>query len=332
MDFAIVLGGGQVGQIISKGMENIVEQAKLAESLGFTTVFVPDHYVFEEIGDFKKGQPAYEMFFMMTMLAQTTGLKIGSHVACTLFRHPAMLARLFAHVDEVSEGRVIAGVGAGWTKAEFEMLGLDFPPISERLRIMDEAVTVMRGLWQAEPFSFSGDYFDLSDAQIRPLPIQDGGPPIMLGGSGKGILRRAGQWADIVHMVPETGGPGTTTMENIAKFTDAVVATKLDLVRESAMAAGRPADAVSYATTIFSYNPAASSKETREGAEGMSAMFGLPVKEILKYPCLLIGTPEEMEDELRRREQEHQLALVAVGAGGPDGIRHFADNVIARFA
>ena len=74
MEFAIVLGGGQVGQVISKGIDNIVEQAQLAESLGFTAVFVPDHYVFEEMGDFKKGQPAYEIFFLMTMLAQTTGL------------------------------------------------------------------------------------------------------------------------------------------------------------------------------------------------------------------------------------------------------------------
>ncbi len=332
MDFAIVLGGGQVGQIISKGMDNIVEQAKLAESLGFTTVFVPDHYVFEEMGDFKKGQPAYEMFFMMTMLAETTGLKVGSHVACTLFRHPAMLARLFAHVDEVSEGRVIAGVGAGWTKAEFDMLGIDFPHISERLRMMDEAVTVMRGLWEEGPFSFSGEHFTLTDAEICPRPVQKGGPPIMLGGSGKGILRRAGRWADIVHMVPETGGPGTTTMEKVAEFTDAAVAEKLALVRQSAEEAGRPPGAVAYATTIFSYNPASSTKEALETAAAMGAMFNVPVAEILKYPCALVGTPDEMEAELRRREQEHGLSLVAVGAGGPDGIRHFADNVIARFA
>jgi probable F420-dependent oxidoreductase len=332
MEFAIVLGGGQVGQVISKGIDNIVEQAQLAESLGFTAVFVPDHYVFEEMGDFKKGQPAYEIFFLMTMLAQTTGLTIGSHVACTIFRHPAMLARLFAHVDEVAGGRVIAGVGAGWTKAEFDMLGIDFPHVSERLRMMDEAVTVMRGLWREEPFSFEGEYYKLTDAQIRPLPTRVGGPPIMLGGSGKGILRRAGQWADIVHLVPETGGPGTTTMEKVAEFTDAAVADKLSLVRESALAAGRPADAVSYATTIFSYNPATTPAQAQETAEGMGALFGVATDDIIKYPCALVGTPDQMEEELRRRQEAHGLSLVAVGAAGPDGIRNFADNLISRFA
>jgi alkanesulfonate monooxygenase SsuD/methylene tetrahydromethanopterin reductase-like flavin-dependent oxidoreductase (luciferase family) len=133
-------------------------------------VFVPDHYAFEALGTLQAETPAYQLFFVLATLAQrTTRIRIGSHVACMLFRHSAMHARLFAQLDEASGGRVIAGVGAGWTRAEFEMMG-----------------------------------------SCLPKPVQRPGPPLMLGGSGNGILRRAGAWADIVHMVPVIGAAGTS--------------------------------------------------------------------------------------------------------------------------
>src|SRR6059036_450816 len=148
MEFAIQVGGGQVRHDRT-GIEAIVEDAVAAEALGFGTVFVSDHYVFESLGTLQTDLPAYEMSFVMATLAQRTRtIRIGSHVACVLFRHPALLARLFAQIDEASGGRVIAGVGAGWTRAEFIMMGLAFPPIAERLAMLDEAVTVMRGLWE----------------------------------------------------------------------------------------------------------------------------------------------------------------------------------------
>ncbi len=127
MQFAIQVGGGQVRHD-QTGIEAIIEETQLAESLGFDVVFVPDHYVFESLGTLRTETPAYEMFFVMATLAQrTTRIAIGSHVACMLFRHPAMHARLFAQLDEASGSRVIAGVGAGWTRAEFVMMGIDFP-------------------------------------------------------------------------------------------------------------------------------------------------------------------------------------------------------------
>src|SRR5262245_26464961 len=156
MEFAIQVAGGQV-RTDTTGIEAIVEQAVMAEALGFGTVFVPDHYVFESLGTVQTELPAYEMTFVMATLAQRTRtIRIGSHVACVLFRHPALLARQFAQIDEASGGRLVAGVGAGWTRAEFVMMGIDFPPVSERLAILDEAVLVMRGLWGEEPFSFAG--------------------------------------------------------------------------------------------------------------------------------------------------------------------------------
>jgi probable F420-dependent oxidoreductase len=330
MEYAVVVGGGQVEQE-GHGLEAFVEQAQLAESLAFTTAFVPDHYLFEQMGELKTEQPTYELFALLGAIAQRTrSIKLGSHVACTLFRHPAMLARQFAQLDELSGGRVIAGVGAGWTRSEFEMFGLDFPPVSERLRMMDEAVEIMQALWTGEPCSFDGEHYRLRDAVVRPTPMQQPRPPLMLGGGGKGILRRAGRWADILHMVPEIGKAGTTTLESVSAFGDESVAEKLALVREEAKAAGRPDGAVRYATTIFVYQPADSEKQAAETAEGAAAMFGLTAEQFSRHPAVLAGTTDQMVEELQRREQVHGLSIVALEATGLDSIRDFAERIIAN--
>jgi len=328
MQFAIQVGGGQVRHD-QTGIEAIVEETLLAESLGFDTVFVPDHYVFEAMGTLRTEMPAYELFFVMATLAQRTKrIRIGAHVACLLFRHPAMHARLFAQVDEASGGRVLAGVGAGWTRAEFTMMGLDFPDVSERLRIMDEAVTIMRGLWREEPFSFAGRYFRVTDAVCLPKPVQQGGPPIMLGGSGNGILRRAGTWADIVHMVPVIGAAGTTTLDEIRRFDDDGIPERLARVRAAEAKAGRPAGSVRFASTIFTYSPTDSSAHTRAVAERMGSVFGLPPDLALRHPVLLAGTPEEMIEEIRRREAAHALSLLAINFTGLKQIREFGERVL----
>jgi probable F420-dependent oxidoreductase len=328
MEFAIQVGGGQVRHHQS-GIEVIIEEAQLAESLGFAVVFVPDHYVFEALGTLQADTAAYEMFFVMATLAQRTKtIRIGSHVACMLFRHPAMTARLFAQVDEASGGRVIAGVGAGWTRAEFVMMGIEFPDVSERLAMMDEAVAVMRGLWGDEPFSYSGRYYHVTNAVCRPRPPQRPGPPLMLGGSGNGILRRAGEWADIIHMVPVIGAAGTTTLEEVRKFTDVALPRKLARVRGAAAAAGRPPGSVRFASTVFNYSLTRSPSETQALAERMAGLFGLSPEAFLRHPIGLVGTAEEMIAELRRREREHGLSLLAINFTDPKQIRDFGEQVL----
>ncbi len=328
MEFAIQVVTGQVRRE-RPGLEAIVEQAQLAESLGFSTVFVPDHYVFESLGALQRDVPAYEMFLVMATLAQrTTRVRIGSHVACMLFRHPAMHARLFAQVDEASGGRVIAGVGAGWTRAEFAMMGIPFPDVSERLQMMDEAVAIMRGLWRDEPYTHAGRWWQVTDAVCLPRPLQRPGPPLMIGGNGNGILRRAGEWADLVHLIPNLGAAGTTTPEAVGAFTDAVVARKLERVRTAAVAAGRGPTAVRYASTIFTYALTDSAAHTRAIADGMAGMFGLTPEEALRHPVSLIGTPDEMAAEIRRREREHGLALLAINFTGDEQLRSFGERVL----
>jgi len=328
IDFAIQTAGGQVRHDRS-GIEAIVEEARTAEDLGFGVVYVPDHYIFERLGVLQTDAPAYDVFFVLATLAQRTKtIRLGSQVVCMRFRHPAMTARLFAEIDEASNGRVVAGVGAGWTRAEFDMFGLEFPPVSERLRIMDEAVEVMRGLWRNERYSFEGTYFRLKDSMLLPRPVQQPGPRLLLGGSGNGILRRAGRWADVIHMTPAIGAAGTTTLQTVAAFTDATITEKLALVREEAVKAGRAPDAVRYGTTIYSYAPTVTAAATKSLAEQLAPVFQVSPVDFLRHPVALVGTPAEMIDEIRRRVATHGLAEMTINFASPDQLRHFGEKVL----
>jgi probable F420-dependent oxidoreductase len=328
IDFAIQIAGGQVVHDRS-GIDEIIDEAQAAEALGFRTVYVPDHYVFERLGTLQTDAAAYDSFFVLATLAQTTRtVRLGTQVICMLFRHPAATARLFAEIDEASGGRVVAGVGAGWTRAEFDMFGIEFPPVSERLRMMDEAVHVMRGLWSQPRVTFEGEYYRVRDAMILPRPVQQPGPPLLLGGSGKGILRRAGRWADMIHMTPAIGGDGTTKLTTVAAFTDATITEKLALVREEARRAGRAANAIRYGTTIYSYSPTSSEKETAALAEQIAPLFQVSPAEFRRHPVALVGTPDEMIEEIRRRVATHALAEMTLNFSSPHQMKDFGENVL----
>jgi alkanesulfonate monooxygenase SsuD/methylene tetrahydromethanopterin reductase-like flavin-dependent oxidoreductase (luciferase family) len=186
----------------------------------------------------------------------------------------------------------------------------------------------MRGLWGEAPFTFEGKYFHVGDAVCRPRPVQQPGPPLMLGGSGNGILRRAGEWADIIHMVPVIGRAGTTTLEELRKFGDGALPEKLGRVRAAAQRAGRDPSHVRFASTIFNYAMTGSPAETRSMADRLGGLFGMAPDAFLRHPIGLVGTAEEMVAELQRREREHGLSLLAINFSSPDQIRVFGEQVL----
>ena len=317
MQFAIQVGGGQVRRD-KTGIEAIVEEAQLAESLGFSTRLRarPLRLRGARARCRRRRRPTScsSSWRRWRSGPRASGSAATSRACSSAI--PAMHARLFAQVDEASGGRVIAGVGAGWTRAEFAMMGLPFPDVSERLRIMDEAVAVMRGLWREEPFSFAGTYFQVTDAVCRPRPVQQPGPPIMLGGSGNGILRRAGAWADIIHMVPVLGPAGTTTLDEIAGSTTTGCPEKL-CPRARRRSRGGPRRKRALRIDRLQLRADRVRGAHRAIAEGLGDVFGLPADALRRHPIALVGTPDEMIAELRRRERVHGLSLLAINFSSP---------------
>jgi len=155
--------------------------ARAAESAGYDAVFRSDHL---RPGGSELRRPALEAWTTLAALARDTQrIRLGSLVSPVTFRHPSVLAREVATVDELSGGRVELGVGAGWFEAEHTTLGIAFPPLRERTDRLAEAVEVMTRLWTGEPVSYEGRWYRLDGAQALPRPVQD--PlPLIVGGLG----------------------------------------------------------------------------------------------------------------------------------------------------
>ena len=245
---------------------------------------------------------------------------------CNLFRHPALTAQATATIDQITAGRAILGLGAGWTKNEFEMTGMDFPDIKPRLRMLDESLTVIRSLWTESKTTFNGEFYRLNDAFITVKPVQKPHPPILIGGAGKGLLRLAARHADICNVVLDLGKAGTVLMSEIAGLTEDAYRAKLDFVTSEAAAAGR---SLTLSSTIFMIMITSTEEEGAQMAEALAGGFGLDPAEATRMPMALVGTPEQCIAELQRREREWGIEhLVISGGAGQEAIGRFACEIL----
>ncbi len=150
-----------------------------AERLGFTSVFHSDHFFTA------RPEAASPDALMLAAIAatDTQRLRFGPLVSPITFRHPVHLARTAVHLDEISGGRYVLGVGAGWFAPEHAALGFPFPPIGERLDRLSEAVQVIRALWGPGPATFRGEHYAIDGAYCHPKPLA-GRPTLLIGGGG----------------------------------------------------------------------------------------------------------------------------------------------------
>jgi F420-dependent oxidoreductase-like protein len=169
---------------------------RAAEELGFAAVFGSDHFLAPSPPE----SDSLEIVVALTWAAhQTRRVRLGTLVAPLSFRDPVMLARQAAAIDDLSGGRLVLGVGAGWQDREHEMFGYDLGDLRARMDRFEEGLQVITALLRRDqPVSFEGRYFRLREACLRPRPMRPGGPPILVGGIGpKRTLPLAARYADI---------------------------------------------------------------------------------------------------------------------------------------
>jgi probable F420-dependent oxidoreductase len=310
--------------------------AQTAEGLGYDLIVFPDHVVMEGPGgNYDPHSLAYDPITIAAIVAEATKrIRIGHLVLCNLFRHPVMTAQALMTLDHISGGRAIAGLGTGWTATEFKMTNIPFPPIAERLAMLDEALTCMRSLWTVERTTFEGKYYQLRDAILWPKPIQKPHPPILLGGGGKGLLRLAAKHADVININIDVGKPGQISAAEISKLSDESFRAKVKFVREEAVRCGRKPEAVKISDPIFQLFITESKAATRQMAEASAQMFGTTPEAMLQSPMGLIGTPEECVTELRRRVKEWNVTqfTFSMGMTGVDDrqLRRLKEEILAH--
>lgn len=166
--------------------------AQLAESLGYDSLWVGDHLLYRDPGGQAKG-PWEAWSLLAAMAATTERVQLGPLVAATSFHNPALLAKKAATIDEISGGRLILGLGAGWNETEYRAFGF---PFDNRVSRFEEAFTIIRTLLKDGEIDFDGRYYQARDCELRPRPRNVGGPPLMIGSNGRRMLRIAVPYVD----------------------------------------------------------------------------------------------------------------------------------------
>jgi probable F420-dependent oxidoreductase len=173
--------------------KEIRETARLSQDLGFDSIWVYDHLLYRESPGETIG--IWEGWSILSALAAVTErLELGTLVACNAFRNPALMAKMAHTLDEISAGRLILGLGAGWNKAEYEAFGF---PFDQRVDRFEEALQIIRPLLKVGQVDFQGKYYTARDCEIRPRSPRPQGPPLLIGCGRPRMLRLTARYADL---------------------------------------------------------------------------------------------------------------------------------------
>ncbi len=252
----------------------------MAERLQFPTVMRSDHYF---IGQQQDSLEAYLSFAVAAR--ETSTIRFGPLVSPVTFRSPVDVGRMAAQIDQLSGGRFVMGVGAGWNEAEHQAYGINFPPVKERFDRLDEAIQVMQALWGPGPASFEGKHYRLQGADCIPKP-PSGRPPILIGGSGeKRTLRLVAQYAD---------------EWNAVNVSPDAYAAKVQVLERHCEAVGRDPATIKRSMMTFAVigpDPGSLDRAT----ERMMGMWGAPAgtspadyRETLKKRAMIVGGKAEV--------------------------------------
>jgi probable F420-dependent oxidoreductase len=181
--------------------EGIIETARKAEELGFDAVLVNDHIIVDGTpGIVASWGNTYDPLMILSYVAAcTTRIRLGTSVLIMPYRNPIATAKMMATLDQMSTGRVIAGVGVGWNEAEFAALGV---PFHERGARTTEYLRLWQACWAPGETTFHGQFFSFATMHIMPKPLQQPHPPIWIGGSSDAALRRAAAFAQVWQPTP----------------------------------------------------------------------------------------------------------------------------------
>jgi probable F420-dependent oxidoreductase len=285
------------------------EKARQVESLGYSTLFLPDHF----------GDQISPIAGLMAAADATTTLRIGSHVFDNDYRHPVVLAKEAATLDLLSDGRLDFGLGAGWLASDYEQTGIPYDPPGTRIERMAEALQIIKSFFAGGSVSFAGKYYRVAGVEASPSAVQKPHPPIMLGGGGRRMLSLAGREADIVSInyklsegrinrnLVHTGMPEATN-EKLAWIKDA---------------AGDRFSKIELCATVFTF----SLTDDRDGvAAAFAAGLGSEPRDLLEMPHFLIGSIDQMVEDLRVRRERFGISYVVL----PDSAMESLAPLVAR--
>ena len=271
-----------------------VAMTRQVEDLGFDSVWVGDHLLYRYADGSTRG-PWEAWTLLAAMAASTSRIQLGPLVACLAFHNPAVLAKHADTLDEISGGRFVFGVGAGWNETEFKAFGI---PFDHRIDRFEEAFTIVRTLLRDGAIDFEGSYYSARDCELRPRGPTPGGPRLLLGSNGPRMLRIAAPHVD-----------AWNSWYADVKNTPSGVAALRDRVDEACRDVGRDPAAIERTVAVF---------VALTGGTGR-IMGDTDRRELVKP---LSGGPDAIAAELRRYAAEGiaevQLVIDPINRAGID--------------
>ena len=277
---------------------DLVEKARKVEALGYATLTLPDH-----LTDRIAPVPA------LAIAAEATKqLRVGTNVLNNDLRHPVLVAREAAAVDLLTGGRFELGLGAGSIQSEYDQVGLDFDRGAVRVDRLTEAVTVIKGLLRGEQVTFAGQHYRVTGHTIAPLPVQKPHPPMLIGGNGTRLLTLAAREADIVGLSGVTFRAGGAAPPDLSGWRVSGIDERIRLVRE---AAGEERFARIELNALV--QRVVVTDDRYRAAEELTARWSqLDAEEILQSPYVLIGTVEQMIEDLQARRERWGISYFVI--------------------
>lgn len=305
--FAVQLNGPIEGR-------SWADTCREVEDLGYSTMFVPDHFD-EGLGPIAA---------MAMAAAATSTMNVGSLVLDCDYRHPVVLARELATIDQLSEGRLEVGIGAGWKRTDYECSGIPMERPGVRVSRLIEHARVLKGFFSGEPVTVHGEHYHVTDLPVDLRTHSPGGPPFLIGGGAPRLLRFAGSFADIVGVNPSIHS-GEIDAEAARDGMPERIDEKFGWVTEGASerADGSSAEDIEFNAWLA----AAEITDDRDSlAEVLAEMFGVEPGTGLESPMVLVGTESQVAEDLRARRERWGYSYTVIPS---ERARDFAPVVAA---
>ncbi|AUH67371.1 MULTISPECIES: LLM class F420-dependent oxidoreductase [Gordonia] len=298
-------GAGGEGNKDEGGARKFVKLAQTAEEYGYDTFAIPDHM----------GNQVGPLAALGALSQATSTIRLATSVLANGFRHPAVLAKEATTIDVLSKGRLELGIGSGWMKEEFDKAGIEFGTPGERIRRLDESLTILDKLMRGETVDFDGEFYQIKGLEGSPRPRQGPRPPIAVGGGGPKMLALAAKHADIISVA--TG----TTREGKLRLSDMTIEKTIERVDRIREAAGDRFDQIelnwTIATIVVTDDRVATAEMALKALEqgyppNIARDVELTVDDILSSPYLAFGSFEEIAEQIREVRRRTTMSYVGV--------------------
>jgi F420-dependent oxidoreductase-like protein len=298
----------------AEAYEHMTRFGQEAERLGYDSIWVYDHFHTVPTQELEK---SFECWTITAGLVRDTStVRVGQMVTCNNYRNPALLAKMASTVDVMSHGRLDFGIGAGWYEEEFVAFGYPFPDGPERLRMLDEALQIIRAMWTEPYATFEGKHYQVRGAINEPKGVQKPYPPLWIGGSGEKVtLKLVAKYGDACNI-----SVGNDVQEYKRRY---------DILRQHCENVGREYNEIIKSAHVFytmiepGQDPEKASERWRRGRSFEDYSKGT-----------FVGTPEQIREHVEQMIEagtEYVVIYFRNDLTNFDVITTFADEVMGKF-